>query len=90
MTTQVLTTEETGNTKTVSSSRSYQFTIHQLDKAPEIITHFKNLKSCDYGLAGFELCPTTQKPHIHLYVHLTKPYRLPKKILDYLLTNSQK
>lgn len=87
MTSEVNTSEEPGNTNTGSfptlRARAFQFTIHQLDTAPQIITHFKNLKTCDYGLAGLEICPETKKEHIHLYVHLKDMYKIPKKIFNY-------
>lgn len=77
-------TQGTGNTKAVPClrARSFQFTFNDIDTAPEIIEHFKNLKKCDYGIACHEEAPTTGHEHIHLYVHLYSPYTLPKKVYE--------
>lgn len=78
-----LDTVVSGNTnpETMLRGRAFQFTIHQLPKYTAILNHMTNLKSCDYGISCREVCPTTGKKHIHLYVHFTQPYRMPAKIL---------
>ncbi len=87
MTTEVMTTEVTGNTKAVTSAkiqaRAFQFTLNQVEKYPELLNDLKQLKSCDYIISGLEEAPTTGHKHIHMYVHFEKPYRLSKKIMSH-------
>ena len=78
-------TEPPGNTNTGGSfrGRAFQFTIHKCEKYDEFVQIFKDLKSCDYIISCKEICPTTNKEHIHMYTHFTQPYRLSKKILSF-------
>lgn len=41
----------------------------------------KTLKSVSYVIACQEVAPTTGQKHIHMYVHFTKSYTLPAKVL---------
>lgn len=83
MTSEVKTSLVAGNTKAATfRARCFLLTFNKIDKAPEIIIHFKNLKMCDYGVASLEKAPTTGHEHIHLYVHLNQMYKIPKKVLD--------
>lgn len=83
-----MTTQDSGNTSPSSAKiewkgRAFQFTIHKLETFDGITEEFKNLKSCRYMIACMETCPTTGKQHIHLYVNMSMPYRLKKKIIEY-------
>lgn len=85
-TTEVVTTHVEGNTTPSTLSyraRAFLLTLNQIDELAAIIDEFKNLKSCDYGIACEEEAPTTGHKHAHLYVHFTNPYKLSKKILSY-------
>lgn len=84
MTTEVVTTEASGNTNPSSlRSRAFQFTLNETDKYEGLKNEFQKLKTCDYFLAAKELAPTTGHEHIHIYVHFSQPYRLSKKITGY-------
>lgn len=63
-------------------SRSFQFTINEIEKYNELLEIIKNLKSCDYYISCLEEAPTTGHKHIHLYTHFSSSYRINKKILD--------
>ena len=77
-------THVSGNTiPSTFRGRAFQFTIHKCEIYDKFVQIFKDLKSCDYGISCKEICPTTQKEHIHLYTHFTQPYRLSKKILSF-------
>lgn len=76
-------TEHPGNTKAgCSKNRAYQFTLHKTDKYPTLKQELTKLKSLDYLISCKEVCPTTQKEHIHVYAHFKTPYKLNKKITD--------
>lgn len=76
-------TEHPGNTKTgCSKNRAYQFTLHKTEKYPALKQELQKLKSLDYLISCKEVCPTTQKEHIHVYAHFKTPYKLNKKITD--------
>lgn len=78
-----MTTELPGNTKAGSSkNRAYQFTLHKTEKYPSLKQELTKIKSLDYLISCKEVCPTTQKEHIHVYAHFKTPYKLNKKILD--------
>lgn len=87
MTTEVMTTEVTGNTNAVTSAkiqaRAFQFTLNQVEKYPDLLNDLKQLKSMDYLISCLEEAPTTGHKHIHMYVHFEKPYRLSKKIMSH-------
>lgn len=87
MTTEVVTTEVSGNTKTATSARiqtqAFQFTLNQVEKYPDLLNNLKQLKSCNYIITGLEEAPTTGHKHIHMYVHFEKPYKLSKKIMSH-------
>lgn len=73
-----------GNTNAATfRSRSFLFTIFDMNRLNDFINEFKRLKTCDYGVAALETCPTTGKQHAHLYVHFTESYKLSKVILSY-------
>ncbi len=85
MNTEVMNTQCSGNTKEHCvnlRSRSFQFTINEIEKYKELIEIIKNLKSCDYYISCLEEAPTTGHKHIHLYTHFTNAYKINKKILD--------
>lgn len=63
-------------------SRSFQFTINEIEKYNELIEIIKKLKSCDYYISCLEEAPTTGHKHIHLYTHFSNAYKINKKILD--------
>lgn len=76
-------TEHSGNTKaSCSKNRAYQFTLHKTEKYPLLKQELQKLKSLDYLISCKEVCPTTNKEHIHIYTHFKTPYKLSKKILD--------
>ena len=63
-------------------SRSFQFTINEIEKYNSLLEIIKNIKCCDYYISCLEEAPTTGHKHIHLYVHFSNSYKLNKKILD--------
>lgn len=67
----------------VYRARAFQFTMFDMENWVNLCEKFRDLKSCDYIVAGKEICPTTKKEHVHIYVHLTSTYRLSKKILAF-------
>lgn len=75
-----------GNTNSVKSlnlkSKSFQFTINEIEKYNTLIEIIKNLKSCDYYISCLEEAPTTGHKHIHMYVHFKYTYKISKRILD--------
>lgn len=84
MTTEVTTTEASGNTTTSAfRGRAFQLTLNQVDKYEGLKKEFMNLKTCDYFLAAKERAPTTGHEHVHIYVHFSQPYKLNKKIMSY-------
>lgn len=88
MTSEVLTSDVSGNTTPSTQpsfrARSFQLTIHKLETYQPLLKIFKeDLKSCVYGISCKEICPTTNKEHIHMYVHFESNYKLSKKILSY-------
>ncbi len=85
MNTEVMDTPCSGNTKeqgVILRSRSFQFTINEIEKYKDLIEIIKKLKNCDYYISCLEEAPTTGHKHIHLYTHFSNPYRISKKILD--------
>ena len=85
MTSEIMTSPCSGNTNrtaVILKSRSFQFTINEIEKYKDLIEIIKNLKSCDYYISCLEKAPTTGHEHIHLYVHFNNMYRISKKILD--------
>ncbi len=85
MTAEVMTAQCLGNTNKHCAnlrSRSFQFTINEIEKYNELLEIIKNLKSCDYYISCLEEAPTTGHKHIHLYTHFSSSYRINKKILD--------
>lgn len=87
MATELLATEDPGNTNPGSSNfdfkaRAYLFTLNQPEKFPALNFILSQLKSCDYYVAAKELAPTTGHEHIHCYAHFKTPYKLNKKILS--------
>lgn len=84
MTSEVMTSECSGNTKPslVFRGRAFLFTLNQVDKYDLLMSLIKKLKSCDYFISCKEIAPTTGHEHIHIYVHFSSQYKLNKKILS--------
>lgn len=85
MNAEVMNAQCSGNTKEHCAnlrSRSFQFTINEIEKYKELLEIIKNLKSCDYYISCLEEAPTTGHKHIHMYVHFSNSYKISKKILD--------
>lgn len=82
-TTEVKTTEASGNTKPTLRGRSFQITIHEIEKFEDWKTEVLKLKSLRYMLAYKEHAPTTGKEHIHVYIYFEQPYKYSKKLMAF-------
>lgn len=82
MTSEVLTSQCSGNTNRRIRARAFQFTIMNETTLNAIHDELNNLKSCDYKIACREKAPETGKIHFHLYCHFTSQYCLKKAFLD--------
>lgn len=56
--------EPTGNTR----GRRFQVTVFTLDKVNQIIENLKSLSGFRFGMACHEVCPDTNREHVHIYV----------------------
>lgn len=86
MTTEVTTTEVSGNTKPSTThfrGRAFQLTLNDISKYESLKSEFTKLKTCDYFISCHEVAPTTGHEHIHIYAHFEQPYRLNKKIVSH-------
>ena len=86
MTTKVMTTQVSGNTKPstpVFKGRSFLLTLNEVVKFEGLKDEFLKLKSCDFLIASLEVAPTTGHEHIHMYCHFTAAYRLNRRLLSY-------
>lgn len=84
MTTEVITTEVAGNTKTATfRSRAFHVVIHECDKFEDYKNDLIKLKSLTYMLAYKETAPTTGKEHIHVYLYFSGVYRYSQKLMNY-------
>ena len=62
-------------------SKAYQLTLNEIEKWEDLLKYLKSLKSRNYIVAGQELAPTTDHPHIHVYIQFNYPTRLSMKKL---------
>lgn len=56
--------EPTGNTK----ARRFQITMYALDRVNDVIDRLKSLSRFRFGMACHEVCPETNREHVHIYV----------------------
>ncbi len=81
MSAEVMGAECPGNTRAFCS-RSFQFTLNEIDKYNQLLEQIKKIKSCDYYISCKEIAPTTGHEHIHMYVHFKRSHTLSKKIRE--------
>ena len=75
--------EVPGNTKRAPIARAFNVVIHECDKFDDYKNDLIKLKSLSYMLAYKELAPTTQKEHIHVYIHFNRSYKYSQKLMSY-------
>lgn len=73
MTTEAMTTQARGNTKT----RAYLLTLNEAERIDELINNMKTYKTLRYLVCGhLEVAPTTGHQHYHILVYFDVPIRL--------------
>ena len=63
-------------------SKAYQLTLNEIEKWEDLLKYLKSLKSRNYIVAGKEFAPSTDHPHIHVYIQFNYPTRLSIKKLS--------
>lgn len=75
-------TQAPGNTRRRFRGRSYLLTLFNIESYDYIVDELTSKKTFRYLISCLEMCPKTQKKHIHIYVNFNNPYTLPQKIID--------
>lgn len=82
MTSEVLTSKVPGNTNAGTfKARSFQITLNQIQFYNDIKDYLTNLKTFSYLISCKEYAPTTNKEHIHIYIHFNHSIKLSIKKL---------